>query len=283
MFNKIGFLGQGFIGKNLADNFEERGFKNLVRYSKEAEYIKNKDKIKEWGIVFVAVPTPTTVNGFDYSIIEEVIALTKPLSIVVIKSTILPDTTRKLVKVYPDRHIMHCIEFLSEDTVREDTDKPDRNIIGISDVFSADDRKRAEEVMAILPEAPFEMICNYEEAALIKYIGNCFFYTKNVFFNMMYDLTVAYGADWATVREGVIADPRIHPVHTDVFHKGGRGAGGHCLLKDFAAMTAMYNKMVKDPIGGENILLANESKNVDILKKSGKDSDLLKGVYGENI
>jgi len=30
---KIGFIGQGWIGKNYADNFEERGF-TVIRYAK---------------------------------------------------------------------------------------------------------------------------------------------------------------------------------------------------------------------------------------------------------
>ena len=35
----IGFIGQGWIGKNYADDFEKRGF-DVVRYSKEKKYIK---------------------------------------------------------------------------------------------------------------------------------------------------------------------------------------------------------------------------------------------------
>ena len=54
----IGFIGQGWIGKNYADDFEERGFE-VVRYGLEPEFAENKDRIKDCDIVFVAVPTPT--------------------------------------------------------------------------------------------------------------------------------------------------------------------------------------------------------------------------------
>ena len=37
----IGFCGQGWIGKNYADDFERRGY-YVVRYSLEKQYIKNK-------------------------------------------------------------------------------------------------------------------------------------------------------------------------------------------------------------------------------------------------
>ena len=43
---KIGFIGQGWIGKNYADNFEKRGFA-VVRYSLEEPHVKNGDKIGE--------------------------------------------------------------------------------------------------------------------------------------------------------------------------------------------------------------------------------------------
>ncbi|MEY3784652.1 MAG: hypothetical protein RLZZ230_974, partial [Candidatus Parcubacteria bacterium] len=51
---KIGFIGQGFIGKSYADDFENRGFE-VVRYALEELYINNKELIKDCDIVFVAV------------------------------------------------------------------------------------------------------------------------------------------------------------------------------------------------------------------------------------
>ena len=71
---KIGFIGQGWIGKNYADNFEQRGFE-VARYGLEAEYNGNKEKIKNCDIVFIAVPTPTTPEGFDCGILKQVIKL----------------------------------------------------------------------------------------------------------------------------------------------------------------------------------------------------------------
>ena len=69
----IGFIGQGFIGKNYANDFEKRGF-NIVRYDIE-KYKNNKNKIKSCDIVFIAVPTPTTPKGFDFKILESVFSL----------------------------------------------------------------------------------------------------------------------------------------------------------------------------------------------------------------
>ena len=71
---KIGFIGQGWIGKNYADNFEERGF-TVIRYALEEPYNGNKDKIKDCDIIFIAVPTPSTPQGFDDSIVRQAVAL----------------------------------------------------------------------------------------------------------------------------------------------------------------------------------------------------------------
>lgn len=49
----IGFIGQGWIGKHYADDFERRGF-SVVRYSREAEHHGNMKVIAKCDIVFIA-------------------------------------------------------------------------------------------------------------------------------------------------------------------------------------------------------------------------------------
>ena len=83
------FYRPGLIGKNYADNFEQRGF-NIVRYSMEPEYVGNKEKTKDRDIVFIAVPTPTTPAGFDDSILKQVIRISGREKVALIKSTVLP-------------------------------------------------------------------------------------------------------------------------------------------------------------------------------------------------
>ncbi|MBI3627961.1 MAG: hypothetical protein HY220_04450, partial [Candidatus Sungbacteria bacterium] len=90
---KIGFIGQGWLGKNYADDFEERGFP-VVRYSLEEPYRANKDKIASCDIVFVAVPTPTTPQGFDGSLVSKVVPLVGEGKIAVVRSTLRPGFTK---------------------------------------------------------------------------------------------------------------------------------------------------------------------------------------------
>lgn len=275
---KIGFIGQGWIGKHYADDFESRGFP-VVRYAKEGGHEGNAALIQECDIVFIAVPTPTTPEGFDDHIVREVIKLVGKGKIAIIKSTILPGTTVSIQKENPEIFVFHSPEFLREVTAAYDASHPDRNIIGIPK-DTEEYKQKAEEVLQVLPHAPFKLVCDSNTAELIKYAGNCFLYTKVIFMNMLYDLSEKLGCDFEEVKNAMIGDPRIGASHMDPVHGGARGAGGHCFIKDFAAFSEMYEKNVGDKIGLA-ALRALEDKNIALLKASGKDADLLRGVYGE--
>ncbi len=285
----IGFIGQGWIGKNLADHFEERGFET-VRYAKEPAFEMNKDAIAKCDIVFIAVPTPSTPGGFDDRILRAVIPLVGKGKVGVIKSTILPGTTDELARLYPDRFIMHAPEFLRETSVRRDIDTPDRHIIGIPSPVFEDEawQAKTQEVMSILPDAPYKSICRASEAELTKYGGNNFLYMKVVFMNLMYDLAVHHGAHFDAIAKNMTADPRIgdshmQPVHQYAHMSGnvGRGAGGHCFIKDFAAFRQLFEQRMGHDKEAIALLRAFESKNNQLLRDTGKDLDLLDGVYGK--
>lgn len=282
---KIGFIGQGWLGKNYADDFESRGF-SVVRYAKEPTYAANAELIQDCDIVFIAVPTPTTPEGFDGSIVPKVLPLLGKGKTAVVRSTLMPGFTKELQKEFPDIFIFHAPEFLAEKTAAEDAAHPKRNIIGMprnTPVF----HEKALVVLSILPKAPYELVTGSTEAELIKYGGNSFLMWKVLFANVMYELSEKLGADYETVRAALGADPRIGPSHLKVIdesgHPGsvaGRGAGGHCFIKDFAVLSQMYRELVGEEEGAK-LLEALEEKNNKLLKDSGKDLDLLKGVYGE--
>ncbi len=288
---KIGFIGQGWIGKNLADHFDARGF-TTVRFAKEEPYTKNEEAVRECDIVFIAVPTPTTTSGFDDSILRGVLTYAKKGQSVVIKSTILPGTTDALARDYPHLYVFHAPEFLREASVRKDIDFPDRNIVGIpSEFFDNEEwQRRARDIMDVLPDAPYRSICRAPEAELTKYGGNNFLYMKVVYMNMLHDLAETHGARWDVLAENMKADPRIGTSHMQPVHqyahmddKQGRGAGGHCFIKDFAALRHHFEKTHPNERETITLLRAFEAKNNHLLLKSEKDLDLLKGVYGDSV
>lgn len=277
---KIGFIGQGWIGKHYADDFEARLY-DVVRYALEEPYVNNKEAIKECGIVFVAVPTPTTPQGFSYEPVMSALENVKPGATVVIKSTLKPGTTEALQEQFPDLFVVHSPEFLREASAAHDAAHPDRNIIGIPK-DTPEFRTRAESVLRVLPEAPFNTIMTAKEAELVKYAGNCFLMTKVLFMNMLYDLATAAGADFTTIAEAMKHDPRIGTSHMQPVHDSGRGAGGHCFIKDFEAFREIAAELVPDTEAAAALKALTEY-NIALLTRSGKDIDLLTGVFGAEL
>ena len=284
---KIGFIGQGWIGKNYADDFENRGY-TVIRYGLEPEYVGNKEKIKDCEITFVAVPTPTTKDGFDDSYVRDALMVVGRGSTAVIKSTITVGTTKSLQREYTDITVFHSPEFLSEKTAAHDAAHPNRNIVGIPG-DTAGMREKAQQVLDVLPDAPYKHIMDSNDAELVKYAGNCFLFTKVLFMNLLYDLVEATDGSWERVRDALIHDPRIGASHTEPVHSSGhtsapngkeRGAGGHCFIKDFETFRTLFKLNVDDP-EGQKILDALVYKNIQLLASSGKDIDLLEGVYGD--
>lgn len=276
----IGFIGQGFIGRNYANDFDNRGYQ-VIRYAAEDPYRGNKELIKECDVVFIAVPTPTTSQGFDDSIVRKVVKLVGKGKIAVIKSTMLPGSTESIQKINPGIYILHSPEFLVAKNAAHDAAHPTRNIIGIPKRTPLY-KKKARQVLSLLPKAPFEIVCSSREAELIKYAGNNFLYTKVLFMNVLYDLAMALGVKWDVIRDSMEADSRLGNSHFDPIHDSGRGAGGPCFIKDFAAFKNLYKDIVGDKHGIE-MLAKLESKNVDLLLATQKDLGLLEGVYGKKI
>ncbi len=275
----IGFIGQGWIGKNYADDFEARGY-TTVRYALEEPYKQNKDKISECDITLIAVPTPTTPSGFDISIVEEALSLIGEGKIAVIKSTVLPGSTERLQKQHPNIILMYAPEFLSEATAAYDASHPFSNVMGLA----ADDeahREAAQQVLKVLPEAPFTNICSSTEAEIIKYSHNASAYVQIIMFNMLYDLAQKSGADWAQIQKALEADPFISSRYAKPLHKSGRGAGGGCFIKDFSALRTLMEKIAPEDRRTIEAMKAFECKNIELLEKSGKDLGLLHGVYGD--
>jgi UDP-glucose 6-dehydrogenase len=200
--------------------------------------------------------------------------------IAVIKSTIIPGTTAKLQKKFPGITLMYSPEFLSEATAAHDAANPFSNVIGLP-VEDAKHRAAAEEVLAVLPEAPFKLVCSSTEAEFIKYSHNISGYTQIITFNILYDLVQHHGANWDIVQSALMNDPYIPNRYSKPVHKTGRGAGGGCFIKDFAALRMHFEERLPKHQESIAALRAFEAKNIHLLTGSGKDLPLLKGVYGE--
>ncbi|OGZ53271.1 MAG: hypothetical protein A3B25_00150 [Candidatus Ryanbacteria bacterium RIFCSPLOWO2_01_FULL_48_26] len=230
---RIGIIGNGYVGGTIAGFYRQTGADVKV-YDK----YKESDPLEEvlaQDYIFIAVPTNHVEGqGMDFSMLDDAMqnASRSRARAIIIKSTVLPGTTARYQKQYPNIKIIFNPEFLTELTAYTDFQYPDRQLVGYTDA-SYD---IAAEIQELLPLAPFTRIMPAEAAEMAKFFGNTWFAVKVVFANQMYDLCQTLGIDYETVRDGVAADRRIGRSHLDVLHGGYRGYGGKCLPKDTRAL-----------------------------------------------
>ena len=275
---KIGFIGQGFIGKNYANDFENRGY-SVVRYALESEYSENRDLISACDIVFIAVPTPTTPGGFKYDIVDDVLSLVGDEKIAVIKSTLVPGSTDKLRQKHPEKTILFSPEFLCEATAAKDAAHPLFNIVGV-DSSVPKQIEAAKLVHSILPNCEHNFTLDTKAAELFKNIHNIHGYMRVVSSNLFFDLAESIGVTWSEVSSVMNIDPMMSPYYNEPVHKNGRGAGGNCFIKDMAAFRSLYEELLSGDSKGISLLKALEDKNLEILAATNKSQDLVLNVYG---
>jgi UDPglucose 6-dehydrogenase len=275
---KIGCVGQGFVGKNIANDFVARGY-DVVRYGLEEEYVGNKDRIADCDVVFIAVPTPTTPSGFDASIVEEALGLVGRAKIAVIKSTLLPGTTERLQDAFPQIVIIFSPELLSERTAAYEVANPMMNVIGLS-YDTAGHRKAGTTVLSLLPPSPHNFIVTARAAELYKYAHNLQGYFRVILSNLLFEVAEKQDIDWGEVKSMMNSDVYMSPYYNNPVHKGGRGAGGNCFIKDMAAFRDHYSELVPEDTRGLLVLQALEKKNLELLHATGKSKHIIEGVYG---
>lgn len=264
----IGIIGSGVVGSATGMGFKTLGH-DIIFFDIDEKRIMDLTKkglnattdlgytVKNSDIFFVCVPTPDKDGKIDLSIIETAI---KELSIlcknkneyflVVIKSTIIPMTTEKiiipLIEKYSLKKAGHnfgvCFnpEFLRDRYAYEDFMNPDRIVIGEYDKRSGD---TLEELYS-----PFKcpiIRSDMRTAEMTKYANNCFYATKISFFNEIHMMCQKIGIDSNIIRK-VIQMDKFYGTHP---WEHGHSFGGKCLPKDLNATIAMFNEgHIYDPI-----------------------------------
>lgn len=230
---KVGVIGNGFVGESQAFAFSPTT--DLRIYDVDPlKSTHTKKQLDECDFIFVCVPTPMKKDGSqDSSYIEKVFDTTVKGPIYIIKSTILPGTTEKLSKQYPNLNIIFCPEFLTERTAKLDMLTQARIVLGGS--------KENVDQASKLYEQRFMnkhiIKTDSTTAELIKYMNNTFFATKVSIVNEFKLLADKIGANWGDALYGFASDGRIGDSHLHVPGPDGRlGYGGTCFPKDVNAL-----------------------------------------------
>ena len=253
---KIGIIGLGFVGNAMFESFKLRGMEekiNLFGY----------DKFKNGGIgefkdclicdiLFLVLPTiyNSELGQYDkVAIIETCILLTNLNynGIIVIKSTLEPETTNKLSDEFKSLQFIHNPEFLTARTAFEDFHNQKHIVLGKGSSCSEDNLNKTKQFYEkYYPDAEISL-CSCLESESMKSFVNCFYAIKVQFFTELYLLCQKNGCDYDKVKDMMLKNNWINPMHTTIPGPDGKiSYGGLCFPKDTNALNK-YMQREKTP------------------------------------
>ena len=282
MKNKIGIIGQGFVGTAVYEGL--KSFFNIETYDivKESTCDSLKQIAQKCNILFVCLPTPMENDGTCHlGIIEPVLKELNEYGdkIVIVKSTIPPGTTAKWNENYKNIDIIFNPEFLTEANSVNDFKNQNRIIIG-------GPKKAASKVRRLFVKAfPKVKIIKTDSsyAEMVKYITNAFLSTKVSFANEMYQICEGLNIDYDKIIEYAMHDERLGYSHWSVpGPDGDYGYGGHCFPKDVRGLLKVAEDLHIDP----TMLRATDSKNNEVRKNrdwEGMDGRAVININNTNL
>jgi UDPglucose 6-dehydrogenase len=295
---KIGVIGLGFVGLSLSSVLASKGYdvvgididkekcnkiingispffepkleKTLQNgLKKKLKISDNFSLINDCDFLFVTVGTPQNLNGsIDLSIIKKAVSTigenllkNKKKPIILIKSTVIPGTIKKIILPILEKKsnkkdgkgfgLISNPEFLQESSAIRDTKFPHVVILGGNQTVFM---KKAKKLFTKLhPNVPI-ITTNHQTAEMIKYANNSFLATKISFINQLSNICQKIpGANIDDIGRTIGLDPRIGKL----FLNAGPGYGGSCLPKDMKALINFAN------ISGVNPTLLNAVEEIN--------------------
>lgn len=225
--------------------------------------------VSESDLSIICVGTPSDSNGeLNSQHIEtvskeigEAIGAKERYHVVVIRSTVLPGTTRnKIIPIIEkasgksagkDFGICFNPEFLREASAVDDFNNPPKTIIGEFD------QRSGENVFTLYKYLPAPIFrITIETAEMIKYTDNVWHALKISYANEIGSICKAVGVDSHQLMSIFCQDIKLNI--SSSYLKPGFVIGGSCLSKDLRAITSMGRKLkIKIPLL-ESILPSNE-------------------------
>jgi UDPglucose 6-dehydrogenase len=196
-------------------------------------------------INFIAVGTPPDGDGSAdlknvLNVAREIGRHMESFKIIVDKSTVPVGTADKVREAVKNElaqrkadiefDVVSNPEFLKEGAAIEDFMKPDRVVIGVDNVRTAEIMK--EIYSPFMRRTNRIIVMDVKSAEMTKYAANAMLATKITFMNQIANLCDRMNADVAAVREGIGSDTRIG--YDFLFP--GVGFGGSCFPKDIKAL-----------------------------------------------
>lgn len=285
------------INKGVAPFYEprlEQLLKKLIKQGVFSASVDFKKSVKESDVIILAVGTPTVNNKIDLTSIKHaakqvglVLRNDDTYRLIIVKSTVLPTVTEKVVKPLIEQYSKKKIgafglcmnpEFLREGNAVEDATHPDRIVIGQFDDKSGQMAKRVYQSF----DCP-KVMTNLPTAEMIKYTANALFATMISYSNEIANICEAVGEiDVVDVWKGVHLDSRLSPktpsgtIRPQLLNyiQSGCGYGGSCFPKDVKALSHLAKELHVTHEMLQSVISTNDDQPTQIIK-------LLKQAVGD--
>jgi UDPglucose 6-dehydrogenase len=248
----ISIIGLGFVGNAI---YQSLKFKNIPN-----ENLLVYDKYKNGGIgslksciktdiIFLALPTlfNDLTKEYDKSSIYETCDYLESnnfAGVIVIKSTVEPETTNILSQKYTKLHFIHNPEFLTARTAIEDFHNQTHIVLGKGQSCPEDKLLLVKNFYEEYYSNAEISFCSSLESESMKIFCNSFYAVKIQFFTELYLLCKKNDCDFDNVKNMMLKNKWINPMHTNIPGPDGSiSYGGACFPKDTNALSSYMDKL----------------------------------------
>jgi len=274
----LGIIGYGFLGEAFEYVFAPKChimINDIAKEPDQKKFFTKRDLVCHADLIMVGVPTPYSLSeGYVPDIINEVMMDLDNLAfslnkkpVVLIKSAILPSHVKILKNVCVNLDIAISPEYLSAKNTIGDQLYSNIWIIGGSqDAFNTvKEMVMDHSILNSTWSTPKLSHVSAVDAALIKYMENCFLAMKCTFMSEFYELHEEVKEEDSVPFNDIIKawqlDPRMGEYPYSIPYQGELGRCSHCICKDTKAIMDEFN---------------NHNVDCSLLKAEEKKSDMLR-------
>ena len=277
MVKKVAVIGLGVLGGSMQKSFRLNNCE-VVGYDKFKPESDTFDACLDTHIAFLCLPTvfDEELNEYDKSSIKEVCTRLEDNlyeGVVVIKSTVEPNTTIALSQQFPTLKLIHNPEFLTTATALEDFHNQKHIVLGKGpNTLDGDVDTLHTFYHTYYSDAEISR-CSCTESESMKSYVNCFYAVKVQFFNELFLLCEKNNCDYNVVKDLMLKNKWINPMHTDVPGVDGKlSYGGCCFPKDTNALLNHMKRagtphQILEACINERNLMRDDNMNVTLPKK----------------
>jgi UDPglucose 6-dehydrogenase len=263
---KVGFIGIGKLGlacaEVMATQHEVTGYDI---YPRKSDKIRISDSLRgavvDQDIIFIAVQTPhDPVYGgeqpithlknkdFDYTkvtqVLQDVDAWAQPHQLVVLISTVLPGTTRRLLRPnITNARFVYNPYLIAMGSVEWDMVNPEMVIIGTEDGSETGDAQQLIKFyQSLMQNDPRYEVGTWDEAECIKVFYNTFISAKIGLANMIQDVAMKQGNINVDVVTTALANSKMR-IMGPKYMTAGLGDAGPCHPRDNIALRYLAEEL----------------------------------------